>query len=1055
MSLKRFFFLFLLVYNSIGLFSQNYGNEWVDYTSIYYKFPIYKEGVYRIDSATIAQKFSLSTLNPKNFHLYIKGQEHSIYVKGETDNLFNTDDYIEFYASHYRRGFDSLIYTAIKYNPNPYAPLFNDTLYAYLTYKNTASAKHITEETDSTIANYPISNYHYKHLFYSTKSDYNYVIDAYNSASDARYTQAEAYGSPITKGNVINIPFGSLNVYTNTPLPSYVNINYSGASEQLNFGLDHQIRITYTDFNSSVLTITDTLFKSHAAINTNTVLDNQSFGLSSGFSIASVSNPSFTSFNNKTILHSFEFYYPKINTLDNQLLSVVAIDDATSNTKASFLFSNPNPGSTGNLIAYDITNNKKIPAFILGGNARLVVPNSGSRKEVVICSESNTIAVTNLIDVNNNSTFTKYNSAALNKPFVLIYNNKLAASAEQYRQYRASGSGGGYNVIKANVEAIYDQFGYGIPKHPQAIRNFIRFLHDSLSTPPEYVLLIGKGVQIQNLYPANQQYNLIPTMGYPSSDNLLTAGITNTLNSYQEIPIGRIAATDNVEVTNYLTKVQQLELATGEQEWKKKVLHFIGGDTPQLTLVLSNYMNTYKATIQDTLIGAEVHSFQKNSTSPIQYVISDSIKELIKNGASLITFFGHGSSAGFDQAIDDPTLYNNTNKYPFVVANSCYSGDIFIPGDKSVSEKFVFAPQEGSIGFLSTTSSGYVNALHYFTTNFYDALSYKRYNKGIGDVIKYAAEKTSISFDLITRYTSFDFSLHGDPAIKISVGTLPDYKVNNQDVSFDIETYPDSLGIAIKYSNIGMAVKDSLFLRIERFFPNGDSTNYLFEVTAPYSKDSLKFYMPIDFYRGIGLNRFKVKLDYFNEIQESIESNNSTNNTVDYFIKGNDVIPVYPYQYAIVPKTNTIVLKASTSDPFAPVSNYVLQLDTNDKFINPIQTYSVTSSGGVIQWTVNIPFADSTVYFWRVSKDSVSPSNSFRWKESSFQTIDTKRGWSQAHFNQFKNDNYNFVKYNPASRQFEFVNNIHSIKVRNGIYPYLSPVAINFFFNNINLSSWG
>src|SRR5690606_18549174 len=102
-----------------------------------------------------------------------------------------------------------------------------------------------------------------------------------------------------------------------------------------------------------------------------------------------------------------------------------------------------------------------------------------------------------------------------------------------------------------------------------------------------------------------------------------------------------------------------------------------------------------------------------------------------------------------------------------------------------------------------------------------------------------------------------------------------------------------------------------------------------------------------DFNRGIGLNQFRVSVDYGNRVQESNENNNNTIGTVDLFVPGGDVLPVYPFKYAVVPKTSSITLKASTTDPFAPSTKYKLELDTNDSFSFPIASTFITSSGGV------------------------------------------------------------------------------------------------------------
>jgi len=1033
--------------------AQKYGNEWVDHSQTYFKFPITKEGVYRIDSTTLATVFNLQTLNPNNLQLFIKGKEQYLYINGDGDNQINTNDYVEFYAIHFRRDFDSLLYTNINYVPSPYLPLFNDTIFGFLTVNNSLSNKRYQIETDTTIANYPLSSHYYSELIYNPISNYNTVADVQNTASDPRYTQADGWGLDFIKGNSVSSNF-NLSVFTGSVLPCYLQINFTGSTMDINTNIDHEMITAYNDNLNNTVQLADTLFYGYAPIRQTFTLSNSTIGSSTNFSLVSVNNFSFGTNVNRSLLNSLVFKYPKSLTLNNNLFNKLFVDDDLSFPKQSFVLNNPNVGSTNTIVAYDITNGKKIPIYVLNSQARIVVPNSGGQKQIVTCAESNIISVTSLSIVNQGQPFTNFKNTNASNAFVIIYHPSLLSSAQSYKSYRQSSLGGNHTVVMASINELYEQFGYGVNKHPQSIRNFIKYLHDSLPSPPSYLLLIGKGVHLNDLNNATQYANLIPTMGIPSSDNLLTTGITNNQDYFQEIPVGRLAAMTNSDVTSYLTKIQQHE-STGEVEWKKNVLHFVGGDTPPLITQLTNYMSSYEQIIKDTLFGANVSTYKKNTSAPIQTNISDSIKDAINNGASLITFFGHGSTDGFDQAIDDPESYNNQGKYSFVYANSCYSGDIFVPGSQSVSERFVFADQKGSLGFLATTDIGYVSALSYYATYFYKAISVSQYGKGIGDITKEAASITSLSTDKATRYDALAMTLHGDPSVKITVGDLPDYVIQNSDVKFDTKKYTDSIGLNINYKNLGRALSDSFFVKIERYFPTNDSITYFKRVKAPYYEDSLKFFIPLDFVKGIGLNQFKVRLDQYNEITEVTKSNNATIGAVDLFIEGGDIVPVYPYKYAIVPLTSSITLKASTTDPFATSTTYKLQLDTNDKFINPIQQTYITSSGGVVEWTVNIPFGDSTVYFWRVSKDSTTIKDHFNWKESSFQTIGTQVGWSQAHFNQFKNDGYQFVSYNKALRRFDFNNTINSVMVRDGIYPYISSVAINFFYNNLNLSAWG
>jgi hypothetical protein len=120
---------------AVSLKAQVYSNEWINFSNKHYKFPIGKTGFYRIDSLALANSgINVSSLNPKNFQLFIKGKEVPLFIYGESDNMLNDTDYVEFYAERNDGQFDSSLYYNITYLPNRYVSLFNDTIYGFLTW---------------------------------------------------------------------------------------------------------------------------------------------------------------------------------------------------------------------------------------------------------------------------------------------------------------------------------------------------------------------------------------------------------------------------------------------------------------------------------------------------------------------------------------------------------------------------------------------------------------------------------------------------------------------------------------------------------------------------------------------------------------------------------------------------------------------------------------------------------------------------------------------------------------------------------------------------------
>jgi hypothetical protein len=1067
--IKRLF-PFVFLFFTAQVYAQNYGNEWIDYSQKYFRIQIPKTGIYRINYTTLINSgVPVGSINPKNFQVFLKGEEQYINVIGESDDIFNPSDYIEFFAKKNDGRTDSIAYENITRLPNPYIALFNDTNYVFLTWNTSVNNKRVTIESDINFAPYTPSSYFYTERVETSKNSYsqgNTFVD--DAITDPRYITGEGYGTNISLGGNHQTAFGNLNVYQSSSLPVYIKASFSGASTRYNGSLnyDHAIKLDYLNNAGTYMTLNDTTFFGTSQIFVQRQINSAQLQNTSHLKISSEINQII--YNNQTNIHYLYLKYPQVPDLLNATEKIFFVNDNVSSVKSYLDIQNVNVGSS-QVVLYDITNHKFIPTVATTTTVKALIPNSSSEKECYLTTTANITNVAALSAVNQTGLFVNYMTSNPDSAFVIITHKSLINSANAYKTYRQSSAGGSHHVIMADIDDLYDQFAYGNIKNPLAIKNYCRFLSDQLPAPPKYLLLIGKSIRNAMVRNNSTNWNMckVPTMGNPSSDNLLTSGIHGANSATPFIPVGRISARTDQEVQNFLTKIQAHEgtgpdgLASSSppKDWHKHVLHFSGGSDKFQQDAFKSYLNTFGNIIKDTLFGATTFSFQKTTTAPIQINVSDSVTNLINYGASLITFFGHGSVTGFDQAIDDPSIYNNTNKYPLFLANSCYSGDIHLPESNSTSEVFTLIPQKGSIGFIASSSSGLVSTLYNYTEGIYKSLAYETYYKGVGDAIKNTSFKTSLFSSQLQDITSLEMTLEGDPSVRINAFAKPDYVIENSHVALDGYSYVDSIGVSIRIKNNGKAIRDSFIVKTERYFPNGDSISYFHKVKAPFNHDTLSFHIFKDLENAVGLNHFKVTIDYYNEINELAEDNNSTTGTVDLFISGGDVIPVFPYQYAIVPNTTQITLKASTADPFAPAANYILQLDTNDRFLTPIATTTINSIGGMIQWTVNLPGADSTVYFWRIKKDSILITDHLKWRESSFQKITGKHGWAQAHFHQFKNDNYRYVNYLKPQRKFSFYNNKVSVTCQNeykssdlyGIqYTLNTTIEANYNFNNNN-----
>lgn len=1029
--------LFLALLFPLLSVAQPYGNEWIDFSKKYLKVKVSRNGIHRIDSTALANGLSsigvsLSSINPQHFQLFWRGQEQYIYISGESDNVFNSGDFLEFIGKRNDGAPDSSLYGGSSSQPNPYASLYNDTSAYFLTWNSQTNNRRMIPETDTSFSSFTPSPYFLSterwspaYFYYQGETDIQDMTDPDFVSTEGWFDYEFNFGGSRT------VPLNSRNAYTGScPYNADITMKVVSLSNDFNIQIpfDNFIRIQFLS------TQLDTFYDGYKTGRYSFSVPPASLNSSStSFTVSSLNNAGAVS-SGRTAIAFIHMQYPHSFDMEGRTYFEGRLPDDQSQAKSLLVMNN---FITTGLPAfvYDLTNHRRCEVVLNSGVFRSLVPNSGGLKEFAFGSEYDMVTITSLQPVGANGSFTDFLSLPHDSAFLMVAPPALWSVAVDYKNYRSSAAGGFRDVLLADIHELYDQFAYGIGQHPLAIRRFADFIYDATPNRPQQLFLFGKSLSpdITRNNTTNYRDNLVPTFGYPPSDNLFTAGINGTQWECA-IPVGRLSARDSVQARWYYDKVVSYE-SQPPAEWMKNVLHFGGGAGISQQQLFANYLAGYENTIEnDTSFGGVVQTWLKTSSAPIQIIQSDTLRQRIEDGVSIMNFFGHASGTGFDQSIDDPNNYNNINRYPFLIANSCFAGDIHTTGISS-SELFVLLQNKGVIGYLASTGIGLAGYLNEFTSRFYKQIAQTSYGENVGTQIKRAIQQYEIvnTFPQ-AKFTALQMTLHGDPAVIINSQKKPDYEISNADVWFDQVSQVDSITVFAEMTNIGKAVRDTYLVQMIRRFPNGDTISYLKQIPAPFFKDTISFRIPVDQVNGIGLNKIRITLDLYSQIDELSESNNSTNPDVDLLIQGRHIVPVWPYEFAVIPR-DTVTLKASTANPFEPLRTYRFQLDTTDLFNSPaLQSTLITAPGGVVTWKPPVFFTDSTVYYWRVSPDSTSPANGYSWRESSFQYISGKVGWGQAHYFQYKNDGYQYVKYNRPLRRWDFVNDIKVIDSKNGIY---------------------
>ncbi len=1048
--MKKTLLLFFILLSLKG-YTQEFNNEWIDYTKTYYKFKVPTTGLYRINQPLLVTA-GLANIPAEQFQLWRNGEQIALYTSKQS-GLFGVSDYIEFWGEMNDGKPDLPLYREADYQLNDKWSLESDTAIFFLTVNSVGTNLRLTPTNNNLPSALPPEAYfmhtagvYYKDGLGTNIPNLGYAAVVGEYVYSSAYDKGEGYTSNSFGANAtLSKTFSDLNPYVGPGAPNPV-LKINAAGNALN-PRQFEVRVN----SNLVATQTVDYFEYIKATIPLTLAD-----INSGTAVLDIKNICATSPDRMVVAISEITYARQFNFggANNFLFELPANASGNYLEVAGFNYGVVNP------VLYDLTNGKRYLGDV--SNPLLVKVNlepSTVKRKLLLVTQVSTypIAVTNLQTRN----FVNYALPSNQGNYLIISHSALmngtggTTPVEDYKSFRSSAAGGSYNAKIYMIDQIVDQFGFGINLNPLSVRNFIRWSRNTFSNPVKHVFLLGRGMNyIHNKYfaasPGFEKMTFIPTFGYPASDNLLAAepGLDET----PKVPIGRLAAINGDEISVYLEKVKQYEQQQSfssplirDKAWTKNTMQVIGANDGALGDILSASMNRFKNIIKDTLYGANVSTFSKLTTAPVEQANAQRIYSLFEEGLGMLTYFGHSSASTLEFNLDNPNAYNNQGKYPLFILLGCNAGNFFnyslarLSSKETISEKYVLAEQRGGIATIASTSLGIVHYLDIFNSSLMAAMSNSSYGKSIGEALIDAINKTyaiTTQNDFYARFHCEQSALHGDPALKMDVlKDKPDYAIEEQLVKINpnfISVAETSFEVNAKFINLSKAINKKVIIEVKRTYPNLITETIRRDTLEGirYS-DSLKFQVPIDAIRDKGLNKISICIDPENEIDELYESNNCI--TKDVFIFEDEIRPVYPFNYSIVNKQG-IKFEASTANAFASIKQYKFEIDTTKLFNSSLRVErTVSSQGGVIEFDPGITFIDSTVYYWRTSP--VPATGSPNWNYSSFTYLTNHAdGFGQSHYYQHLESATNKIQL-LDNRKWAFDSIFQNLFARNTIYP--------------------
>ncbi|MEP7322953.1 MAG: C25 family cysteine peptidase [Saprospiraceae bacterium] len=979
-----------------------YGNEWIRYNQTYYKFYISKDGLYQLTyNELLAAGIPLNTIKGAQLQVWRNGIEIPLLVNNS--GIWNTNDLLQFWGTKNRSELDALLFSdPDKEMLNPEYSLVSDSSTYFITWVQdgvlTKRISLIASNNQLPVSPFYIVDQLLELHAYPIDKKYDFS----NEINLSSFDECEGFGTAFSQQYTQTLK--AQNPYLSTQEGSLIiRLAAGNANHILKISINNVV-VTLDSFYGYAL-------KEYKLPITNSLLANDIVlkieGTSPGNELFSVSN--------------IHFIYPKISgaaigPLENILSSNTPLLSSPGNIAEQTLLI-----SSSSTIWYT--------PVVVNNQSLLELPQASNRSLLYVADKNKSTGSLKLI----NAVFTTI-SDNKNTDYLIITHSRLAAAAEEYASYRRSGDGGSFNVRVIDIEQIYDQFGYGMTRHVLGLRNYGQYIYRSWPSL-KYVFMIGRSVNYRDLRVDNNinlygNLHLIPTFGYPGSDNLIFSKINSSIPVFNS---ARLAATTPEQVRSYLTKVKEYELklkkptSNDDLYWRKRILHLAGGDP--VVDGFDRILDGFQSVLEPTDYKADFISVKKTSSDPIQGGVSEIVKNAVNQGVALNTYLGHGAISATEIGLDDPELFNNSGKYPFGFTLGCNSGNMHTPG-VSLSESFVFS-KKGDIAYIASTGIGTDAGYREYGNILYGLLGRSYYDKSISQLHYKTLQAFDNSKDYFTLSLNQQLTLHGDPALQFNYYNEPDFTLDSKSfktIPQNVLADQDSIRFDVTLWNLGRHTSDPLEYKVTHQLPDGSVKEYNFieHFTAASKEIHVHIPMPPN---AVGNNILNIKLDpenKFNELPTAFAENNNElrqNNNAGIVVSiiNTEARPVYPKDFGIVGESN-VDLQAATSDAFGNLTNFYFEIDSTALFNSPLLKKGIVNQrGGLIHWKPAINQTAGKVYYWRVATDTAVTHTLFIWNQSSFVYLPNQGpGWNQSHSYQYASNSTNqTVSFDLPSNQWK------------------------------------
>jgi hypothetical protein len=738
----------------------------------WYKFSVDTTGVFKIDKSLL-QRIGVSTngLNPKKIHIYGNGgqllsasnsdfryddlQENSIYIEGESDGVFDNNDYILFYAKGPHDWTVNTISNSITHRQN----IYSDKGYYFITVNDT-DGKRIQQKSVITASATSQITVFDDYTFY--EKDEKSIL-----AAGTQWFFNQDFNIQNTQN--FNIPF------PNAVLNENLNVRVRGVSNSvvsstMNVNVNGQdlLDLSYSAVDPGSLT------KAYA-VERNADITNTSDNIEVSITYNNNGNPSANAFLDYIeIVGKKELKYADIQ------FSFRSFEQANSNGVVEFQIENGDSAFQ----VWDVTNPIS-PESILNDNAAgnfNFKDNAGALKEYIVLNDADFYTPET---VQNSKIVNQDLHSLKNINYIIITNSELSVQAQRLADYHQNNSNLTTKVVL--LDEIYNEFSSG-SKDITGIRDFLKHVYTTNTSTEKllkYVCFFGDAsYDYKDRIQGNN--NVVPIKLSTNSFNLASSWVTDDFFVMLEDHEGTMSSSHTIDVASSRIPVSTISEATIVVD---KILTYyskdaIGDWRNTITLLADDIDETGEEVLVQGVesIADEIKKnkrifnvnkiyvdayVQENSSGGERYPdVNKAITNAIEKGTLLFDYFGHGGEDGFasERILDIPQIQvlNNPNMLPLLITVTCDFSRFDNPSRITAGELTLKNETGGAASMITTTREVYIPVGQRFNEELIRTLL------AFNDEDLTISEALMVTKNQFTDTQKFFIFSFGDPAMKLA-----------------------------------------------------------------------------------------------------------------------------------------------------------------------------------------------------------------------------------------------------------------------------------------------